>query len=156
MSLWWFVSFSFTRRSTDIVLFIILGTCEEVSSDEKKFICHCSEGYTGNHCEILIDYCSNVTCLNYGVCQNHRNNYRCVCISDSYSGSHCETTAQNIRISHVISKSLYYVALIAIICLFSFVLIMDILKYIFGIDPVESERQLMKKEGLIEIRRIIH
>ena len=37
-------------------------------------------------------------------------------------------------------------AIIALICVAAFVIIMDILKYCFGIDPVEEERERMRRE----------
>ena len=46
----------------------------------------------------------------------------------------------------MVSKSFAYVAIIAIASVAAFVVIMDILKYCFGIDPVEEERKRMREE----------
>ena len=45
-----------------------------------------------------------------------------------------------------VSKSFAYIAIIAMTSVAMFIVIMDILKYCFGIDPVENERERMRRE----------
>jgi hypothetical protein len=73
-------------------------------------------------------------------------NYTCECLGDSYSGRHCEITATKIKIYKIVSKSFAYVAIIALIIFAMFIIIMDILKYCFGIDPVHEERQRIRRQ----------
>jgi hypothetical protein len=59
--------------------------------------------------------------------------------------------------SHVarryIAKGIGYIAIIALVTLAGFVIIMDILKYVFGIDPVRRERdQIRRGRALLERR----
>jgi hypothetical protein len=72
-------------------------------------------------------------------------NYSCECLGDSYSGRHCEITATRIIIYKTVSKSFAYVAIIALVSVAMFVIIMDILKYCFGIDPVHEEREKIRR-----------
>ena len=135
----------FLRRSIIIFLLISLGTCHP---DELNvnFICQCQEGWTGRRCESMINYCENITCENNGVCRSLFMNYTCECLGDSYSGRHCENTATQVVILQTVSKTFAYVGIIAMICVAAFIVIMDILKYCFGIDPVREERERMQRE----------
>ena len=73
-------------------------------------------------------------------------NYTCECLGGSYFGRHCENTEKRIIIYKIVSKSFAYIAIIALISVGMFVVIMDILKYCFGIDPVAEERERMRRE----------
>lgn len=116
-----------------------------------KFHCNCTRERTGIHCEVPIDYCHNVTCFNKGRCRSIPPSYRCDCLSASYSGVHCEYVATGIIIRQYVSKTFAYVAIIALSAVAVFVIIMDILKYCFGIDPVQKERELIRrKRALLE------
>ena len=94
----------------------------------------------------MINFCYNVTCQNRGVCRPSLLNYTCECLGDSYFGQHCQFTATKIVILQMVSKSFAYVAIIAMVVVAMFIVIMDILKYCFGIDPVEEERERMRRE----------
>lgn len=48
----------------------------------------------------------------------------------------------------MVSKSFAYVAIFMIISTAMFIVIMDVLKYCFGIDPVEEERERIRNEKL--------
>jgi hypothetical protein len=84
--------------------------------------------------------------MNNGVCRPLLLNYTCECLSGSYSGRHCEITAKRIIIYKIVSKSFAYIVIIAITTVAMFVLIMDILKYCFGIDPVHVERERYRRQ----------
>lgn len=117
----------------------ILGTCNETSST--TFHCHCPVEWTGERCETKINHCGNVTCQNSGVCRPLVGNYRCECVDSEYSGRHCEIRPMKLVTRQTISKSFGYVAIVALSLVLLFIVSMDVLKYVFGIDPVDGERK---------------
>ena len=110
------------------------------------FKCHCLREWEGHRCQTQINNCTNVTCLNNGVCRPLLMNYTCECLGDSYSGRHCETTSPKIIVYKIVSQSFAYVAILALTSVAMFIVIMDILKYCFGIDPVHEERERLRRE----------
>jgi hypothetical protein len=128
-----------------------IGTCNETSNT--TFNCSCELGWGGKHCEIKVNHCENVTCENYGVCRPLFRDYSCECLGDSYSGQHCEITATRIKIYQMVSKSFAYVAIIAMISVVMFVIIMDILKYCFGIDPTRDDLERIRREKRAKKRK---
>lgn len=122
-----------------------IGTCQ--SPDDISSICTCDvKSWTGAHCEEKVDYCKALRCLNGGVCRPLLGGARCECVSDSYSGEMCEIVSKRLTIRKMVSKSLAYVAIIAMCSVMLFVIVMDVLKYCFGIDPVEEVREEMRQE----------
>ncbi len=115
--------------------------------------CLCASGWEGIYCERKINSCLNATCQNNGVCRPLLLNYTCECLGDSYSGRHCEITTTKIIIYKIVSKSFAYVAIIAIASAVMFIVIMDILKYCFGIDPVREERERIRRKKLEKKRK---
>lgn len=113
------------------------GTCNAISNT--TFSCSCAHGWEGIHCETQINYCRNVTCENNGVCRPLFLNYICECLGNSYSGRHCEIKSRKTNILQIIAKSLAYVAIIIMISAAIFIIVMDILKYWFGIDLTFAE-----------------
>jgi hypothetical protein len=99
------------------------------------------------------NYCETIKCQNNGVCRPLFLNYTCECLGESFSGRHCEKTAVKIRIYQMVSKSFAYVAIIALICVAMFIVIMDILKYCFGIDPVRKERERIRRKRQAKKRK---
>jgi len=87
-----------------------------------------------------------VKCENQGVCRSLSDNYTCECVNDNYSGDHCEIVATKIKIYRIVSKSFAYIAIISMVIVAMFVITMDILKYCFGIDPVEKEREIIRRK----------
>ncbi|XP_062585852.1 neurogenic locus Notch protein-like [Saccostrea cucullata] len=55
----------------------------------RNYRCHCTNGFTGETCEIPPDYCSAAPCKNGGVCQNGEHTHICTC-SKGYKGINCE------------------------------------------------------------------
>ncbi len=121
----------------------MIGICNETTPTE--FNCTCAPGWEGIHCEIKVDYCYNITCENKGICHPLLMDYKCECLSGSYSGRHCEITAKRIIIYKIIGKSFAYIAIIAMSCVAMFVIIMDILKYCFGIDPTREDLERIRR-----------
>ena len=120
------------------------GTCNETSN--ATFECHCQTGWTGLHCELMVNYCENIICENNGICRSLFMNYTCECLGESYSGRHCEITSTKTVLFQTVSKSFAYVAIIFLVAIVAFIIIMDILKYGFGIDPVKHERERLRRE----------
>ncbi len=121
-----------------------IGTCNETSN--ATFHCTCEEGWQGVNCELIAHACEGVKCLNNGVCRPGLINYTCECLGDSYYGPHCEFTATKIIIYKIVSKSFAYVAIIAMAIVAMFVVIMDILKYCFGIDLTRDDLERYRRE----------
>ena len=87
------------------------------------------------------------------MCQSESLNYRCRCLSDSYSGRHCEHVSSNLILRQRVSRALAYIAIIAIAMVATFVVTMDVLKYVFGIDPVQLEREKIRRGRALLERR---
>ena len=84
--------------------------------------------------------------MNKGVCRPLLNNYTCECLGKSYSGRHCKVTAKNTLISNIVSKIVAYIAILIMTVLGIFIVVMDIIKHCFGIDPVHEEREKIRRE----------
>jgi hypothetical protein len=121
-----------------------------VELNKTNFYCDCIQGRIGIHCELMINYCRNVTCLNKGICQPLLVDYKCECLSGS-SGRHCEQLTTSIIIRQYVAKGFAYIAIIAILTDAGFIIVLDILKYGFGIDLTRKERaQIWRKRVLHE------
>jgi hypothetical protein len=121
-----------------------VGICNETS--DTTFQCKCDDGWQGMNCESMTNYCDNVTCQNYGVCRPLLLGYICECLGNNYySGRHCEISTTKIIIFKTASKFFAYIAIIAMTVVAMFVVIMDILKYCFGIDLVHKERERIRR-----------
>ena len=121
----------------------LLGTRNE--SKDGIPTCFCIDGWEGHCCEAKVYTCSEGLCKNNSVCRPSFKNYTCECLGDSFYGRHCEHTALKIKIYKIVSKSVSYVAIIIMVSTAMFIIIMDILKYCFGIDPVHKERERIRQ-----------
>jgi hypothetical protein len=71
--------------------------------------------------------------------------WKCICLDPSlYFGEYCQLQTTALTVKKAMSKSFASVAIAAITCTCSFVVLMDVLKYAFHVDPVKTER--MKKQ----------
>ena len=123
------------------------GTCNETSNS--TFSCTCLPAWRGVHCETSIDACANVTCQNSGVCRSLLLNYTCQCLGVSYSGRHCEIKATATAVKQAVSRSFAFVGIVALVTVLTFIVTMDVLKYGFGVDPVDlpAERARRARQG---------
>ncbi|CAF1145082.1 unnamed protein product [Adineta steineri] len=121
------------------------GTCNQTS--DTTFKCLCKPEWIGIHCEIQIDYCQNVTCLNNGVCKPLLGDYKCECLSKSYSGKYCGIVSQTLVVHQTVSTSFGYLCYLMIGCICLFFILLDILKYCFGIDPAKDQLKRIQRRG---------
>ena len=100
----------------------------------------------GRHCEKKVDYCANVTCKNGGLCRGLLRDYKCECVSASHSGRLCETVANSLVVRQAVSKSLSYLAILFLLLVVGLIVFMDVLTYVFHIDPVGDEHRRLQRE----------
>ncbi|XP_071754864.1 EGF-like repeat and discoidin I-like domain-containing protein 3 [Centroberyx gerrardi] len=69
------------------------GVCETTDAYRGEvflgYLCHCSPGYTGVHCQHNVNECESGPCQNGGVCADLEANYTCVCPGE-YTGRNCQ------------------------------------------------------------------
>ena len=130
------------------------GTCIETSPT--SFFCQCDPGYEGVHCENLINYCQNVQCQNNGQCRPSLLNFTCECTTTDFSGRYCEIKSASLQSKQTVNRSLGYIAIIAIGIVLGFIVLLDVLKYVFHVDPVgKARRQVQAQKRLKSKRRPI-
>ena len=146
------VSFLFARnaqRERDSSL----GECDGTS--KSNFNCTCSSDWTGDRCETKLDFCHNITCRNGGSCRPLVGNFTCDCPTEDYSGEFCENLSLKIKTLQFIARSFAFVVILSISSVAIFVIVMDVLKYFFNIDPSRKEFERLrrkKRHRLIAIR----
>ena len=97
-------------------------------------------------------YCVNAICYNRAVCRTTHPDYTCIYLA-GYYGQHCEYTTTKFRIYRILGKSVSYIAIIVMTFVAAFVIITDILKYGFGIDPTCEESRRLQQEKRAKRRR---
>ncbi|CAF1343882.1 unnamed protein product [Adineta ricciae] len=105
-----------------------------------SFFCNCSQGYTGDHCQNAINYCTNITCMDNGVCRPLLLDYKCECFS-GISGRHCETIETHVIVRQYVTKSFTFITILIISIAAGFIVVLDVLKYLFRMDVTWRERQ---------------
>ena len=55
--------------------------------------------------------------------------------------------------NEIAAKSLGYIAILALVSVTTFVVLMDVLKYGFGIDPARAEQERLQRQKLSRKRR---
>ena len=116
-------------------------------------MCSCLEGWTGIRCETMMNYCDGVKCENRAVCQPSFRNYSCACLDTSYSGRHCENVATSRVVLQAIARSFGCIGILSIAVVVGFIVVMDVLKYGFGIDPVKGERERIRRAKVMKRRK---
>lgn len=82
------------------------------------------------------------------------NGYKCECLSDAYTGDHCEKTSNQMIMYAYLSKSFAFVAITVIVSVGLFIILLDILKYGFGVDLKET-RQGSRRKRSTKRRRMV-
>ncbi|UJR29670.1 hypothetical protein I4U23_017218 [Adineta vaga] len=129
------------------------GTCHPTV--DEAYDCFCQSPWKGRRCEQRINYCHNITCQNRGVCRSLSVNWTCQCLGDHFYGHYCEFTKTKIIIYKIVSKTFTYVGIISMAVVVIFIIVMDILKYGFGIDPVHEEREKLRRENRAKRRHFL-
>jgi hypothetical protein len=101
----------------------------------------------------MVNYCDGVKCLNNAVCRPSFLNYTCVCLGTSYSGRHCEIVATSRVIHQTVTRSFAYIAILWLVIVIGFFVVMDILKYCFGIDPAKDELEKIRRAKALKRAR---
>ena len=147
-------------------LFLRTGDCNVTSMS--TFNCKCTLDYDGERCQSSINYCSNITCLNRGVCFSRYAHEKCLCLDRFYYGRRCEFLHKNTQILNAVSRGnprpihthtfwflsrsvsfslgTGYLIIIVLVTFATFILLMDILKYVFGIDSVKKDRDSLSRK----------
>ena len=136
-------SFSLSITHSNDSFYFYSGVCNETSST--TFSCSCQPGWISVHCEEKINYCENITCLNNGVCRPLFLNFTCECLGTSFSGRYCEITATKTVVLRAVSRSFAYIAILCLLGAVLFIVVMDVLKYGFRIDPTRNERERIRR-----------
>lgn len=147
----WFLSSFFSLKKKSNSLFH-LGICNQTSPI--TFICRCHLGWTGRYCQQIINNCENIQCLNKGKCISLFLNFTCDCRGTGYSGRFCEIESTRLIVHQIVSKSVSYVAILVLIAVALFIIILDILKYCFGIDVTKDELEQIRRKKQNHLRRI--
>jgi hypothetical protein len=66
--------------------------------------------------------------------------WNCICLDKTlYYGAYCQFQTSTLKIKQVLSRSLASVAITIIVLTCSFIFSMDVLKYVFHVDPVKIQ-----------------
>ncbi|CAF0966137.1 unnamed protein product [Adineta steineri] len=118
------------------------GKCNSTANETT---CTCPTGKLGGHCQYEVDICANITCQNYGVCSSSYGNWSCECINpDFYSGTYCQIKSSSLHVKEIVSRSFACVAIGCISTVIGFIILMDVLKYGFHINPSEHDLESWK------------
>ena len=121
-----------------------------METSNTTYLCRCASGWGDTQCQTKIHYCEGITCLNNGVCRPMLLNYTCDCLEGSFLVRHCEMRSSQLAVYQTISKSFAYVVIIAMIIVALFIVVLDILKYCFGIDPIDRKPQSKKHKKRVK------
>lgn len=138
---YWYVPIK--KKYTFYIFLLSLGTCEPLVNG--SFQCHCQSGWHGSRCQTRENLCQNVTCLNGAVCRTIDDTFQCECLNGDYHGQYCEIVSSTMQQREQTSKSVAYIAIIALCLLFLIIVVMDLLKYVFEVqysvvDPKKEQR----------------
>ncbi|CAF1019835.1 unnamed protein product [Adineta ricciae] len=115
-----------------------------------------TNGLADSHCETKVNFYENVTCFNWGVCQSLLLKYTCQCLVTSYWDRHCDLNSKETIALQIVSKSFASVAIFIIIITVIFILIMDILKSCFNIDPTSKKSPRIKRRKRATIVQYVY
>lgn len=126
------------------------STCNQFYNS-RYYNCTCPVGFKGAHCEINIDDCVKDACQNGAQCEDLVNNFRCICTS-YFSGEFCEIKNAELEMKENVSRSFSVLAILFIILTYAFFISLDVLRFVFKIEPesLSRERTIRKKKKLMK------
>ena len=83
------------------------------------------------------------------MCRTVTPDYLCECLGTSFFGRHCEITSRDTLTRQIVSKTFGYIAIIALVTVALFVLMMDVMKYAFGIDVAPAEANERDRKSVV-------
>ncbi|VDP67724.1 unnamed protein product [Echinostoma caproni] len=66
------------------------GTCVTTDEEPAGYMCVCSYGFRGKHCQELVNHCDGDPCMHSGTCINSAEGYECIC-EEGFVGAQCQT-----------------------------------------------------------------
>lgn len=125
--------------------------CEDLNN-QTDFKCYCkSELYYGKRCEWKRNLCANETCSGNGVCKiineyTRNETTKCECFGiDAFEGEKCQIKTINMIVRETKIKGTYYVAIIALILLYSLFISSDLHTFfIFKLSKKNRDRLNLK------------
>ena len=63
----------------NVILYLVLMKDSVRRRALGGFECFCPNGWTGEHCELSVNDCENVKCLNGGTCMDGFLDFTCLC-----------------------------------------------------------------------------
>jgi hypothetical protein len=73
--------------------------------------------------------------------------WKCICLDPTYYyGNYCQFETNTLQVRKVLSRSFASIAITVLVFTCSFILLMDILKYVFHVDPVKTESEKSQKQ----------
>ncbi len=92
-----------------------------------------------------------MTCFNQGICQASLLNYTCQCIDESILWNNSNV---HIVVCQTVWKSFAYIVIITMLIVAMFIIILDVLKYCFHINPAGNKsEQIQQKKWKKEIMK---
>ncbi|CAF1140868.1 unnamed protein product [Adineta steineri] len=130
------------------------GKCNSTANETT---CTCPTGKLGGHCQYEVDICANITCQNYGVCSSSYGNWSCECINpDFYSGTYCQIKSSSLHVKEIVSRSFACVAIGCISTVIGFIILMDVLKYGFHINPKNKSEEEKAAKKKFNLKKSLH
>lgn len=126
------------------------ATCVSSETRLDEFKCICNPGFLGELCQINLS-CVNVTCYNGGQCMEGNNNYTCLC-GNYFSGRHCEIKDDELATLETASYTVSVLAMLIIIFHVLLIVFLDMLKYIFKLEPQDLKdlNQELRDDYILE------
>ena len=74
--------------------------------------------------------------------------YTCLCLSNNYVGRYCETKQSPLLLLQKVTKSFASIATVYIVCICLFVIVLDILRFVFGINSTLADlKRLLRRRA---------